>query len=126
MVISVSKVCLLSLVVVASTSSVCNLGGSEVLTCVAPGLTEDHPTLTTYFEGEMIGDKYSFQTRRPEWGSSEKNDHQHWSRFPAFRPLAQKAKSYEMILQSEFEHNVSEPIIDEARKLEDSIRGFSA
>jgi hypothetical protein len=59
------------------------------------GLTEDHPTLTTYFEGEMIGDKYSFQTRRPEWGSSEKNDFQHWSRFPAFRPLVSKAKRNE-------------------------------
>ncbi|CUS08704.1 unnamed protein product [Tuber aestivum] len=56
------------------------------------GLTEDHPTLTTYFEGEMIGDKYTFQTRRPEWGSSEKNDYQHWARFPAYRPLASKAK----------------------------------
>ncbi|RPB10842.1 hypothetical protein P167DRAFT_490418 [Morchella conica CCBAS932] len=56
------------------------------------GLTEDHPTLTTYFEGEMIGDKYTFQTRRPEWGSSEKNDFQHWARFPAYRPLATKAK----------------------------------
>lgn len=56
------------------------------------GLTEDHPTLTTYFEGEMIGDKYTFQTRRPEWGSGEKNDYQHWARFPAYRPLAGKAK----------------------------------
>ncbi|KAL7271359.1 hypothetical protein RUND412_005890 [Rhizina undulata] len=56
------------------------------------GLTEDHPTLTTYFEGEMIGDKYTFQTRRPEWGSSDKNDFQHWARFPAYRPLATKAK----------------------------------
>lgn len=56
------------------------------------GLTEDHPTLTTYFEGEMIGDKYSFQTRRPEWGSCEKNDFQHWARFPAYKPLGSKAK----------------------------------
>jgi len=56
------------------------------------GLTEDHPTLTTYFEGEIIGDKYGFQTCRPEWGSSEKNDIQHWSKFPAFRPLMQRTK----------------------------------
>lgn len=56
------------------------------------GLTEDHPTLTTYFEGEMIGDKYTFQTRRPEWNSNEKNDFQHWARFPPYRPLAIKAK----------------------------------
>lgn len=59
------------------------------------GLTEDHPTLTTYFEGEMIGDKYTFQTRRPEWNSNEKNDFQHWLQFPAFRPLLNKAKQPE-------------------------------
>lgn len=59
------------------------------------GLTEDHPTLTTYFEGEMIGDRYSFLTRRPEWGSDEKNDMQHWQRFPAFRPLIPKLKKFD-------------------------------
>ncbi|EKG19333.1 Vacuolar import/degradation protein Vid24 [Macrophomina phaseolina MS6] len=56
------------------------------------GLTDDHPTLTTYFEGEIIGTKYTFQTNRPEWGSNEKVDMQHWGRFPAWRPLAKQAK----------------------------------
>jgi len=69
--------------------------GCLVGSFVVSGLTEDHPTLTTYFEGEMIGDKYPFQTRRPEWGSSEKNDFQHWSRFPAFRSLIAKAQPTE-------------------------------
>ncbi|KAI5780555.1 vacuolar import and degradation protein-domain-containing protein [Geopyxis carbonaria] len=53
------------------------------------GLTEDHPTLTTYFEGEMIGDKHSFHTCRPEWGSCEKNDMGHWSQFASFREMKQ-------------------------------------
>ncbi|TID21643.1 hypothetical protein E2P81_ATG04913 [Venturia nashicola] len=56
------------------------------------GLTEDHPTLTTYFEGEIIGTKYTFETRHEEWGSSEKTDMQHWGRFPAWKPLASQAR----------------------------------
>jgi len=56
------------------------------------GLTDDHPTLTTYFEGEIIGTKYTFQTRHAEWGSNEKVDMQHWGRFPAWRPLQKQAK----------------------------------
>ncbi|KAI9722784.1 MAG: hypothetical protein M1828_004480 [Chrysothrix sp. TS-e1954] len=56
------------------------------------GLTNEHPTLTTYFEGEIIGPKYSFHTRHAEWGSNEKVDMQHWNRFPAWRPLAKYAR----------------------------------
>ncbi|KAJ9647773.1 hypothetical protein H2201_005464 [Coniosporium apollinis] len=69
------------------------------------GLTDDHPTLTTYFEGEIIGTKYTFQTKHPEWGSNEKVDMQHWGRFPAWRPLAKQAKrpdfSYKNFAQRE-------------------------
>jgi len=57
------------------------------------GLTDDHPTLTTYFEGEIIGSKYTFQTKHPEWGSTDKVDMQHWGRFPAWRPLTKSAKT---------------------------------
>jgi hypothetical protein len=57
------------------------------------GLTDDHPTLTTYFEGEIIGTKYTFQTKHPEWGSTDKVDMQHWGRFPAWRPLSKQAKT---------------------------------
>jgi len=56
------------------------------------GLTDDHPTLTTYFESEIIGNKYTFQTRHPEWGSNDKVDMQHWGRFPAWQPLSKQAK----------------------------------
>ena len=57
------------------------------------GLTADHPTLTTYFEGEIIGTKYTFKTKHEEWGSNEKVDMQHWNRFPAWRPLARQSKN---------------------------------
>jgi len=40
----------------------------------AIGLTEDHPTLTTYFEGEIIGSKYTFLTQHTDWGSTDKVD----------------------------------------------------
>jgi len=56
------------------------------------GLTEDHPTLTTYFEGEIIGSKYSFLTQHQDWGSSDKVDLQHWDKFSAFRPFKKHAK----------------------------------
>ena len=63
------------------------------------GLTEDHPTLTTFFTGEIIGApyagapaKYTFQTKHPSWGATDKTDLQHWARFPAWRPLSREAK----------------------------------
>lgn len=59
------------------------------------GLTEDHPTLTTFFSGEIIGGpshKYSFRTRTPSWGATDKTDLIHWARFPAWRSLSKEAK----------------------------------
>ncbi|EMD00932.1 hypothetical protein BAUCODRAFT_118654 [Baudoinia panamericana UAMH 10762] len=64
------------------------------------GLTDDHPTLTTFFEGEIVGPKYLFKTTHPTWGSSEKVDLQHWARFPAWRPLAKSAKSPNFTLKN--------------------------
>ncbi|KAI0018467.1 vacuolar import and degradation protein-domain-containing protein [Xylariomycetidae sp. FL0641] len=52
------------------------------------GLTEDNPTLTTYFEGEIIGSKYGFITEHQGWGASEKTDLSHWGKFAAFRPYS--------------------------------------
>jgi hypothetical protein len=63
----------------------------------AAGLTEDHPSLTTYFEGEIIGSKYSFITQHPEWGSNEKVDRQHWARFPAYKPLSKYSSRPELV-----------------------------
>jgi hypothetical protein len=56
------------------------------------GLTEDHPTLTTYFEGEIIGTKYGFTTQHASWGASDKTDMSHWSKFQAFRPIQKQMK----------------------------------
>lgn len=64
------------------------------------GLTEDHPTLTTYFEGEIVGDKYTFQTKHPEWGSNDRVDKHHWERFPAYRPLAKQVKKYDFAVKN--------------------------
>ena len=59
------------------------------------GLTDEHQILTTFFTGEIIGgpnQKYTFQTKHPSWGATDKTDLQHWARFPAWRPLAKDAK----------------------------------
>ncbi|KAL5115209.1 hypothetical protein ACEQ8H_006883 [Pleosporales sp. CAS-2024a] len=63
------------------------------------GLTEDHPSLTTYFEGEIIGNKYTFITQHPEWGSNEKVDRQHWARFPAYKPLAKHSARPDLVMK---------------------------
>jgi glucose-induced degradation protein 4 len=60
------------------------------------GLTPDHPELTTFFTGEIIGgpkQRYSFRTKDPSWGASNKTDMTHWARFPAWRPLSPYAKN---------------------------------
>jgi hypothetical protein len=38
------------------------------------GLTEEHPSITTYFEAEAIGAQYGFNTRHPSWGTSYRGD----------------------------------------------------
>lgn len=48
--------------------------------------------MTTFFEGEIIGTKHTFQTRHEAWGATEKTDMLHWARFPAWKPLAKQAK----------------------------------
>lgn len=50
-------------------------------------LTETHPVLTTYFDGEIIGKKHSFVTKSKEYESSVRNDIQHWARFTSWRDL---------------------------------------
>ncbi|KAK4200354.1 vacuolar import and degradation protein-domain-containing protein [Triangularia verruculosa] len=62
------------------------------------GLTDDHPTLTTYFEGEIIGPKYGFITQHPSWGATDKIDLSHWGKFSPFRPYAKQARKGGQIL----------------------------
>ena len=40
------------------------------------GLTEEYPTLTTFFDGEIISKKYPFLTRK--WEADEDVDKKHW------------------------------------------------
>lgn len=42
------------------------------------GLTEEYPTLTTFFDGEIISEKYPFLTRK--WDADEEVDKKHWVR----------------------------------------------
>jgi glucose-induced degradation protein 4 len=64
------------------------------------GLAKEHPTLTTYFEAEIIGSKYSFITDHPEWKCTEKLDMEHWGRFPAFRNYARDAKKPGFVIRN--------------------------
>lgn len=46
------------------------------------GLTFEFPTLTTFFDGEMISKKYPFLTRK--WDADEDVDRKHFGKFAAF------------------------------------------
>ncbi|OBZ87938.1 Glucose-induced degradation protein 4 [Choanephora cucurbitarum] len=48
------------------------------------GLTSEFPELTTFFEAEIIGSKYSFHTRK--WQADQQSDLLHWKKFPSFAP----------------------------------------
>lgn len=45
-------------------------------------LTKTHPSLTTFFEGEIISEQHPFLTRK--WDATEENDRAHWSKFEGF------------------------------------------
>lgn len=49
--------------------------------CIAH-LTKTHPSLTTFFEGEIISERYPFLTRK--WEATEEIDRAHWSKFEGF------------------------------------------
>lgn len=46
------------------------------------GLTEEFPTLTTFFDGEIISKKHPFLTRK--WDADEDVDRKHWGKFMSF------------------------------------------
>ena len=46
-------------------------------------LTAEHPSLTTFFEAEVVGPRAGFLTRR--WDATPDTDLRHWLRFPYFR-----------------------------------------
>lgn len=45
-------------------------------------MIEEYPTLTTFFDGEIISEKFPFLTRK--WEADYENDTKHWSKFDAF------------------------------------------
>ncbi|EPQ10143.1 Developmentally-regulated GTP-binding protein 2 [Myotis brandtii] len=55
------------------------------------GLTEEYPTLTTFFEGEIISQKHPFLTRK--WDADEDVDRKHWGKFLAFYQYAKSFNS---------------------------------
>uniref|UniRef100_A0A8C5QR70 Developmentally regulated GTP binding protein 2 n=1 Tax=Leptobrachium leishanense TaxID=445787 RepID=A0A8C5QR70_9ANUR len=55
------------------------------------GLTEEYPTLTTFFEGEIISKRHPFLTRK--WDADEDVDRKHWGKFQAFYQYAKTFNS---------------------------------
>ncbi|XP_035705928.1 glucose-induced degradation protein 4 homolog [Folsomia candida] len=55
------------------------------------GLTEEHPIITTFFDGEIISRKYPFLTRK--WDADEEIDRKHWAKFTGFTPYTKSFNS---------------------------------
>ncbi|CAK9785493.1 hypothetical protein CC85DRAFT_276393 [Cutaneotrichosporon oleaginosum] len=53
-------------------------------------LTDTHPELTTFFDGEIIGPKYGFITGA-RFGATEVDDRRHWERFEPYLRASTKA-----------------------------------
>ncbi|XP_059406990.1 uncharacterized protein LOC132141472 [Carassius carassius] len=68
------------------------------------GLTEEYPTLTTFFAGEIISKKRPFLTRK--WDADEDVDRKHWGKFQAFYQYAKSFNSddfnYEELQNSDY------------------------
>ncbi|XP_034449626.1 glucose-induced degradation protein 4 homolog [Hippoglossus hippoglossus] len=68
------------------------------------GLTEEYPTLTTFFAGEIISQKRPFLTRK--WDADEDVDRKHWGKFPPFYKYAKSFNSddfdYEALDNSDY------------------------
>ncbi|XP_059618750.1 glucose-induced degradation protein 4 homolog [Phlebotomus argentipes] len=69
------------------------------------GLTFEFPTLTTFFDGEIISKKYPFLTRK--WDADEDVDRKHWSKFSTFAEFYSKTFNsdnfdYENLANSDF------------------------
>ncbi|KAK6171387.1 glucose-induced degradation protein 4 homolog [Patella vulgata] len=68
------------------------------------GLTEEFPTLTTFFDGEIISAKHPFLTRK--WDADEDVDRKHWGKFLTFFEFAKNFNSdsfdYEELKKKDF------------------------
>jgi len=64
-------------------------------------LTKTHPSLTTFFEGEIISKKFPFLTRK--WEATEEIDRAHWSKFDGFDSRMSKCFNLDSFNYSELE-----------------------
>lgn len=68
------------------------------------GLTFEFPTLTTFFDGEIISKKYPFLTRK--WDADEEVDRKHFGKFAAFVDYQKNFNSddfdYEALQKSDY------------------------
>ncbi|XP_052868806.1 glucose-induced degradation protein 4 homolog [Anopheles bellator] len=68
------------------------------------GLTFEFPTLTTFFDGEIISKKYPFLTRK--WDADEDVDRKHFGKFAAFSDYQKTFNSddfdYDALEKSDF------------------------
>ena len=55
------------------------------------GLTDDFPVLITFFDGEIISQKYPFLTRK--WEADEEVDLRHWIKFQSFQKFSKTFNS---------------------------------
>ncbi|XP_059140290.1 glucose-induced degradation protein 4 homolog [Physella acuta] len=55
------------------------------------GLTDEYPTLTTYFDIEIISSRHPFLTRK--WDADEDVDRKHWGKFASFHNRAKNFNS---------------------------------
>ncbi|XP_055330986.1 glucose-induced degradation protein 4 homolog [Paramacrobiotus metropolitanus] len=68
------------------------------------GLTDEYPVLTTYFDGEIISERYPFLTRK--WDADEEMDRKHWMKFSSFQPFNKTFNSdtfsYDVLKENDF------------------------
>ncbi|CAK8692448.1 glucose-induced degradation protein 4 homolog [Clavelina lepadiformis] len=55
------------------------------------GLTEELPTMVTFFDGEIISERYPFLTRK--WEADEEVDIKHWKKFASFSQFSKTFNS---------------------------------
>ena len=88
------------------------------------GLTEEYQTLTTFFEGEIISDKYPFLTRK--WEADEEVDKKHWVRISVkvvLNKIANRRMQKNVFIQNcnEFDVNLLQNITDLLQKRIDLV-----
>ncbi|KAL1410713.1 hypothetical protein Q8F55_001655 [Vanrija albida] len=73
-------------------------------------LTETHPQLTTYWEGEIIGPRFGFVTGT-RFGATMHDDMRHWGRFEQFRLASTRAA----VVRPDTEMLLRDPIPDASK-----------